>query len=337
MRRHSLSSKLGFTLVELLVVIAIIGVLVALLLPAVQAAREAARRMQCQNHLKQIGLAVHSFHDSKGYLPTSGNNGSIRLVNGSPTDPTSDPFQQAGTLFQILPYLEQQNLYTSGNTALIQGTPIKTYYCPSRRPPITRPGSSGQPLALNDYAMPLWKDTTAGSGLGGGTSGCWNWWGDGTGDQTNYPFYKTTFFVRGGKDNIQFNPGRLAEVTDGTSNTVMLAEKFVDVTRYRPPQTNLDPPEAGASPNSGFTDSGYYLGWAWGTMRCTQGGPIRDQRYPSTGATAWWQMFGSAHPSGINAAFGDGSVRAISYTVPNPIFQVVCRKDDNLIVDISGF
>jgi prepilin-type N-terminal cleavage/methylation domain-containing protein len=326
--------RLAFTLVELLVVIAIIGVLVALLLPAVQAARESARRMQCQNNLRQIGLAVHNCADSKGYLPTSGNNGGLTIANGAPADGRSTPFQQAGVLFQILPYMEQQNLYTSGNNALIQGTPIKMYYCPSRRPPITRPGSGGQPLGLNDYAMPLWKDTTGGTGSGGNSAGCWNWWGDGTGDSTNYPFYKTTVFVRGGKDGVGFGPGRLSEVTDGTSNTVIMAEKFVDTTRYRPPQTNLDPPEAGASPNSGFTDNGYWQGWSWGTMRCTQGGPIRDQRFQST---AWWQMFGSAHPSGINALSADGSVRPISYSIPNPIFQLVCRKDDGLLIDLTGF
>jgi len=334
MRRHLNLRLGGFTLVELLVVIAIIGVLVALLLPAVQAAREAARRLQCQNNLRQVGLAVHNFADSKGFLPTSGNSGAITLVNGTPADAKTTPFQQAGVLFQILPYLEQQNLYSSGNAAMIKGTPVKMYYCPSRRPPITRGDSNGNPLGLNDYAVPMWKDTTAGTGLGGNSTGCWNFWGDGTVDGTNYAFYKTTILVRGGKDGQPFQPGRFPEITDGTSNTVLMAEKFVDPTRYRPPQTSLDPPEAGASPNSGFTDSGYFLGWAWGTLRCTQSGPIRDQRFQTT---AWWQMFGSAHPNGINAVFADGSTKSIAYSIPNPIFQLVCRKDDGLNIDLTGF
>jgi prepilin-type N-terminal cleavage/methylation domain-containing protein/prepilin-type processing-associated H-X9-DG protein len=332
--RRSSPSRLGFTLVELLVVIAIIGVLVALLLPAVQSAREAARRMSCQNNLKQIGLAVHSFHDQNSHFPTSGNNGGITLVNSVPAGAKSVPYQQAGTLFQILPFIEQQNLYNSGDAAKIRGTPIKTYYCPSRRPPVTRPDGNGNPLALNDYAIPVWKNTLQGAGFGGANPGCWNWWNDATGDQVNHDFYKSPIFVRGGKGADAFPPGRMPEVLDGTSNTVMLGEKFVDVTRYRPIQTNLDPPEAGASPNSGFTDAGYFNGWAWGTMRCSQNGPIRDKRFTTV---AWWQMMGSAHPAGVNVVYGDGSVRAISYTVPNPIFQLVVRKDDGLQIDLTGF
>jgi prepilin-type N-terminal cleavage/methylation domain-containing protein len=336
-----LSRKCGFTLVELLVVIAIIGALVALLLPAVQAARESARRMSCQNNLKQIGLAVHNFHDVFGHFPTSGNAGGPTLINGMPAGQKGTPYQQSGTLFQILPFIEQQALYNCGDVNKIRGTPIKSYYCPSRRPPVTRPNSGGtQLLALNDYAMPIWKDTTAGAGLGGANPGCWNWWNDTTGDQTNHPFYKQTIFVRGGKGNdpngqpFAFPPGRMAEITDGTSSTVMMAEKFVDITRYRPPQVDLDPAEAGASPNSGFTDAGYFGGWTWGTMRCTQGGPIRDQRFQST---AWWQMFGSPHPAGCVAVFADGSVKGFNFNIPNAIFQLVCRKDDSIIVDLSGF
>jgi prepilin-type processing-associated H-X9-DG protein len=180
--------------------------------------------------------------------------------------------------------------------------------------------------------MPMWG---AGTGSpGGGGSGCWGWWNDATGDLINHPNYTSTVFVRGGKGTETFPPSVMNEIADGTSNTLMVTEKYIDTSRYQPPQTNLDPPEAGATPNSGFTDAGYWGGYTWGTLRCSRGGPLRDS-YPP--AQAGWQMFGSAHPSGVNAVFADGSVKSIGFTVPNAIFQVLCRKSDGLVVDLTGF
>jgi prepilin-type N-terminal cleavage/methylation domain-containing protein len=325
-------NRYGFTLVELLVVIAIIGALVALLLPAVQSAREAARRMSCQNHLRQISLAVSCHLDAQGCFPTSGNNGTITRTGGSPATARSNPFQQAGAFFQILPYLEQQNSF-QGDDVTVRRAAVRVYYCPSRRPAITRQDNSNQPLALNDYAMPVWKDSSAGPGLGGNSGGCWNFWNDATGDEINHPFYKNTVLVRGGKGSTSFPAGRLADVTDGTSNVLLIAEKFVDPTRYRPAPLSADPVESTWGSLS-FTDNGYIGGWGWATTRCSMYGPVRDQRY---GAIAYWQMFGSAHPTAINAAYTDGSIRSISYTVPNPLFQIICRKDDGMLVDLTGF
>jgi prepilin-type N-terminal cleavage/methylation domain-containing protein len=321
----------AFSLVELLVVIAIIGVLVALLLPAIQAAREAARRATCQNHLKQVGLAVQNYVAANRYLPTSGNNGAITRVGAQLASPAGRHLQEAGALMQILPYLEQQPLIAASDAA-IRGAAIPIYYCPSRRGPETRPDENGQPLGLNDYAMPAWKNKDDGAGQGGNQPGCWNWWRDGIGDSENHPYYRNTVFVRGGKDGVPFPPSKIAEVTDGTSNVVILAEKFVDPTRYQPAALPDDPAQP-PWPSLGFTDSGYFHGWNWDTMRCTQYGPIQDQEY---GPIAYWQMFGSAHPAGTMAALADGSVRNLAWDINNSVFQLLCRKDDAQPIDMTS-
>jgi hypothetical protein len=133
--------------------------------------------------------------------------------------------------------------------------------------------------------------------------------------------------------------GRPADVTDGLSTTMMFGEKFVDVSRYKPPASNVDPPEQGASPQSGFTDNGYWGGiTSWGTTRCTQATPKKDARYPASPTNlAWWQMFGGPHPGGISIAIADGSVRSVSWNVPGAVFQLIARKNDGLSVDVDSF
>src|SRR5438309_4320571 len=153
----------AFTLIELLVVIAIIAVLIGMLLPAVQKVREAANRMSCGNNLKQIGLAVMNFHDQQGRFPTGGGHWEhgISYTTKDGTTPNGIDLQTAGWLYQILPYIEQGNAYnvsdmTAANKESFKNpfpetiwcvnvsdslpvgparrNPIKTYYCPYRRP-----------------------------------------------------------------------------------------------------------------------------------------------------------------------------------------------------------
>jgi prepilin-type N-terminal cleavage/methylation domain-containing protein len=191
------SSPFGFTLVELLVVIAIIGVLIALLLPAVQAAREAARRMQCSNHLKQVGLGVHNFHDTKDGLPPI----TIGVVQGDDANNGIDRSTAFGLLY---PFIEQSSLYdtlvtfkfitnkgvttspgiwpnetsTSETTEVIERRKafgsVNTYICPSRRSAKARYTTGAystisSPGPCGDYAMvacTLNPDATTG----------WGWW-----------------------------------------------------------------------------------------------------------------------------------------------------------------
>jgi prepilin-type N-terminal cleavage/methylation domain-containing protein len=141
-RRHAT----GFTLVELLVVIAIIAVLIGLLLPAVQSAREAARRSQCSNHLKQIGVACHSHLSALEYFPTAGRGWYYFTYSGG--RPLSGHRQEAGWGFQILPYMEEEATWSGSGApdedgdgtvadwerfVAARGTPVKTFACPTRR------------------------------------------------------------------------------------------------------------------------------------------------------------------------------------------------------------
>jgi prepilin-type N-terminal cleavage/methylation domain-containing protein len=151
------SSRPAFTLVELLVVIAIIGVLVALLLPAIQAAREAARRTQCMNNVRQLGLALQNHVSAQKVFPTAGNNPNPRIAdytNGTTTNP-GRPFgpdkQGLGTFYQLLPYLEQNAIKNITDLATLTSASIPGYNCPSRRGATPAPTTGSVSASLTDY------------------------------------------------------------------------------------------------------------------------------------------------------------------------------------------
>jgi prepilin-type N-terminal cleavage/methylation domain-containing protein len=131
-------TRSGFTLVELLVVIAIIGVLVALLLPAVQAARESSRRTKCSNSIRQFGLAFQNHHDTLNIFPDGGENWDpvtwSRVMAGGA--PAVAPKQNWGWGYQILPYIEQQSVWSAPTDAAVRGAVIPIYFCSSRRKPM---------------------------------------------------------------------------------------------------------------------------------------------------------------------------------------------------------
>jgi prepilin-type N-terminal cleavage/methylation domain-containing protein len=316
------SRRPGFTLVELLVVIAIIGVLVALLLPAVQAAREAARRTQCTNNLKQIGLAFHNHTDVIGHIPTGGWGwgwvGDADLGTGA---------KQTGSWpFNILPFIEQKAIYDmSGGAAgppklaalsMMVTIPIKTYVCPSRRKMQVWPITSTSHKNFDQVPNGAKTDYAANCG-----DQQWNEYSEGPpGLDPSNPLRPEQ--VPTGKDQgprtytgISYACSliRLAEITDGTTQTLMVGEKFLH------PRKWID----GTDPSD---NENMYTGFDNDHYRSTHANYFPPKA--DSPALAALQVYGSAHPSVFNAVMCDGSVRGISYTIEKQTFQFLGNRYD---------
>jgi len=286
MRTHS-RTKQGFTLVELLVVIAIIGILVALLLPAIQAAREAARRTQCNNNLKQIGLAMHNYHDVFNSLPPS-------IVKEKVMDQTTGSPQGLFWSGSILPYMEQASLYdslvglgfgidfTTGDNLKAIQTIIPGYKCPSAPDP-DRHTVTVADRATSNYGVVL-------SGTIGYNNGEYSFHLDDTTNPMNLRF-NAAF-------PMQNRTYRFRDILDGTSNTALVGERyFKGGDRY---YFHTGTPN-GQQRYHEFAGS---LGAAFN--------PVGTDRFAR-------HAFSSLHPGGVQFCLGDGSVRFISENVNQDI------------------
>jgi prepilin-type N-terminal cleavage/methylation domain-containing protein/prepilin-type processing-associated H-X9-DG protein len=371
--------RLGFTLIELLVVIAIIGVLIALLLPAVQKVREAANRTQCANNLKQIGLAMHNFHDTYGVFPNQGGQSWSGIAYDSSGTPLGYKYQTAGWLFQILPFIEQDNLYklsdlmpvgttpltgatnfvwivdpngvvggdnfdgprgsyyinnNTSNTGRARLTPVAIYHCPSRRSPQAFPNpSNGGYNNRCDYGgvapgiVPLHRDS---AGLiDEDTYGLiWGWSSTG-GNEDGQFGQKHGVIASGNEWKGAVVRHTFASIKDGTSNVMMVGEKFVATDLY--------------ITGNGSDDTGPFEGTDSDIMRSSA--VLQSNRYGNKalsnphkdvptnelpGGDSWPTMmqFGSAHPAGINAVFADGSVHNIKYGIDPDTFNALGNIDD---------
>lgn len=340
MNRKSTRYRPGFTLVELLVVIAIIGILVAILLPAIQAAREASRRSSCLNNLRQLGLACHMFENANKVFPTAG--GAVeQFFNPAELSKAAYGYEGASWMYQILPHIEQKNLYdlrkgdggaNAGFTLTgLSEIQVSLFNCPSRAGRFATIGTDV--YALNDYAgvMASWNDP-GWNGFAWQTSVAPN-----PGEQI---IVWTGILAKGGQVKKSSTPPQIWKfstvgfkaIQDGASHTILLAEKSVSASYYTVPSSNPWP----------FWEMyGYYTGADWPVMRMfgarTQGAaspspevPVRgdnERRSPPNASTPEYG-FGSAHPGVMCAVFGDGGTRSISQSADLIVLDQLGKRSD---------
>ena len=338
MRFHRVSSmnpsnaglRRAFTLVELLVVIAIIGVLVALLLPAVQFARETARRIKCANNLRQIGIAIHTHHDTLRVLPTGGDMPWPLIYNymTSYGDPYGPEKQGLGWAFQVLPYMEASTVHDHKGINSIQTQvdleriKMEGYFCPSRRR-----NASQQDRILMDYAASTPSNNLA---LENSSSQQFTSFFKGsdafdiaTSQNQNYygVIVRTNWNWRTQSAVGCDPPMSMGGITDGTSNTMMLGEKRLIPAQYMTGAWHDD---------RGWTD-----GWDPDVMRLTSaavGSDMKAQVDQNSGLVGdIGYHFGSAHPSGLNICYADNSVRFIPYSIDRNTFNRMGHRQDNRI------
>jgi prepilin-type N-terminal cleavage/methylation domain-containing protein/prepilin-type processing-associated H-X9-DG protein len=295
--------RAAFTLIELLVVIAIIGILMALLLPAIQKVREAANKMLCASNLRQLGVAMHNYHNDYGAFP-SGHQ--VTLVG-------SRRIYYANWAFLLLPYVEQGSLFAQydntvsnahGRNRLVRETFIKTYTCPS--------DIHGNRLLVPETAADDGGGIAFMTGSYRGMSGVccdgFNQWAgypeEALANLRNCPQTKGLLHTDG--EPTKLKPERIANIQDGTSNTVMLGER---TTRTRPARGTF-----WANSFNLYSLSGAYPDSA--TLLNDYDACIRVARDQAQCKYGW----GSFHPGGINFVMGDGSIRSIASGINMTVF-----------------
>lgn len=323
------SSKRGFTLVELLVVIAIIGILIGMLLPAVQSVREAARRTECMNNLRQLALAVHNFESAQMRFPTAG-------VSGAPPwryPGTQSPFNREilNHNFQILPFIEQTNVFQlratfGANSFELNGQRIPMYSCPSRGERIATSVTNGDSFPKGDYApyMPIWTDTNIFPD--------WSW--PGFNDPRSWrgiiASQGNVVTDSGGERLDRFSDVGFGSLTDGSSSTMLFAEKAIWSRSY-----NGATPTAATNWEPWWDKPGYFEGVDWSYSRGWN--ELRPDNLDRSAFSDDFEFgFGSAHPGTVSSCFGDGSTHSISMDVDRLTFIRLGNRADGQVVDMGA-
>ena len=324
----------AFTLVELLVVIAIIATLIGLLLPAVQSAREAARRTQCQNNLKQLALGAINHHDSRRIFPSGG--WGWAWVGDADRGFGED--QPGGWLFSVLPFIEEQGLYDQAGdgdrTRITQQqmagarrtvtSPIKSLTCPSRRAPVTYPKptdgtfvannatrnpNGGNVAGRGDYAMNSGDENVSETSSGPaslGQAASFAWCNDRLGKRVGSCGLARMF------SGISFCRSEVAvkDIPDGTSHTYMIGEKYLNPANYA---TGLDPAD-NETWCTGANNDNYRTGFS---------APMRDRS-----GVAHSTAFGSAHAASWVMAYADGHVKPLSFDISPSVQRGASHRAD---------
>ena len=349
---------------ELLVVIAIIGVLIALLLPAVQAAREAARRLQCENNIKQLALGCLNHEQVQGFLPV---NGWWWAWVGDP-DRGFSIHQPGGWVYNVLPYIEQQPMHDLGAGqdpatkmaifAQREGMPLGTFICPTRRKVAVQPNANpagwpGVYMMFNMNYSPTWtrSDYAINAGIAdflvhdnantgiiicaGAPENGPQTLADGD-DPRQYPQLWVPIGIPLKSDGspmgffdmsemngvtLQRNPIKIRDITDGTSKTYLVGEKYVDP----------DFCDAGSDWADG---EGIYAGFSNNVTRTTNAGPYQDT--PGL-QTCGPPGFGSAHADVFNMSMCDGSVHPINYSILPSLHQALSTRNGGEVIPAGAY
>jgi prepilin-type N-terminal cleavage/methylation domain-containing protein len=357
----------GLTIIELLVVIAIIGVLVALLLPALQIARESARNTQCKNNLRQVGLAALHFESAHGTLPAGGWSS---VWMGDP-NVGPGPQQPGGWIFQSAPYFEADPKSFAGAGVIsltetraalkdLARVTIPSLYCPSRRAPALYPAIELKGLnfdppewaAKSDYAANGGSQMVIkGSGHGPALklpfvgSECWNGF-------PNCRWVSSDDWLKRNWNGVVGDHigAQLIQITDGFSDTLLASEKWVYFEYYQ--IVTVDSPfdiKSNGTPHDNLGDSGpMYVGFDYDNVRVCNGSvssngkrsgalPRRDLEFDYSHAqidkkgSHYKDSFGSAHPLGINTLRCDGSLGNVSFEVDPRVWRNLGARDDGAI------